>query len=169
MKKLFLIFLLSALLLTGCSAIEPEILFDEATEGIVCVILQDYNDGTIHYDAIDPGEQRQETAPFQSDPVEILTAGLVDSSLCDENGDPVEVTGDLLHIFELCSAQEREIQKMRILRQGEHLFVTLEWSVNFWDPHSVYYYDPVSDQLDELFTYDATQVVGLKILNLPCS
>lgn len=184
MKKLFLTLLLCALILTGCAAQEPEILFDEASEGIVSVILEDYNDGTIHYDTIGPDGQRQPAQPFESDPLEILTAAdgcfenyvenqppnrLVNVSLLDESGNPVEITETHRRIFELAAQQEHVITKMRILQTEEHHFVTIEWNVNFWDPHVFYYYDPAADTLTELCTYDATQVVGLKILNLPCS
>ena len=74
MKRLLIILLLCALILTGCAAQEPEILFDEAAEGIVSVILEDYNDGTIHYDTIGPDGQRQPAQPCESVPLEILTA-----------------------------------------------------------------------------------------------
>ena len=183
MKKL-LVLLLAALLLTGCKSSEPEILFDEASEGIVSVILEDYNDGTIHYDCIGPDGQRQSTQPFESDPVEILTAAedcfenyvenqppnrLVKAELLDESGGPVEITEPLRRIFELASEQEHVILKMQILRLNGHHFVTTEWNVNFWDPHALYYYDPAADALVHLYTYDATRVVGLKTLNLPRS
>lgn len=181
MKKLFTTLLLCALILTGCAPIEPEVSFDAATEGIVSVILEDYNDGTIHYDAIGPDGQRQETAPFDSDPIEILTVPdgcfenyvegqppnrLVQTALVDADGNPVEITEAEARIFTLAAKQEHVIQQMRILRVGEHRFATVEWNVNFWDPHVVLYYDPTADRLVELYTYDATQVVGLKILNL---
>ncbi|MBQ9952542.1 MAG: hypothetical protein IJO98_10485 [Clostridia bacterium] len=184
MKKLFIALLLCALMLTGCAAQEPEILFDEAAEGIVSVILEDYNDGTIHYDTIGPDGHRQPAQPFESDPLEILTAAegcfenhvenqppnrLVNVSLLDESGNPAEITGTHRRIFELASQQEHVITKMCILQTEEHHFVTIEWNVNFWDPHVVYYYDPAADTLTELCTYDATQAIGLKILNLPRS
>jgi len=153
-----LLILLAAVLLCGCSPSEPEILFDEVSEGIVSVILKDYNDGTIHYDTIGPDSQRQETAPFGSDPIEIV------SSDFEAVGNETD-----LRVIELAQAQDYTIETLRILRLGEHRFVTVEWAVNFWDPHTLYYYDPIADSLTELYTYDATQVVGLKILNLPRS
>lgn len=182
MKKLFLLFAALLLILTGCSSTEPEILFDEASEGLVSVILKDYNDGTIHYDTIGSDGQRQPTQPFESDPVEILTASsscfesstddshvknrLVKAELLDGSGEPVEIDETLRRIFALAAEQEHEILKMQILRTENHHFVTIEWNVNFWDPHVVLFYDPAADQLIELFTYDATHVIGLKILNL---
>lgn len=181
MKRLSAVLLLLSLILTGCTSTEPEILFDESTEGIVSVILQDTNDGTIHYDIIGPDGQRQPAQPFESEPAEILTVPdgcfenyvegqppnrLVRTALAHADGNPAEVTETEARIFTLASEQEHVIQKMQILRLGEHRFVTIEWNVNFWDPHVVLYYDPAADRLIELFTYDATQVVGLKILNL---
>lgn len=181
MKALAAILLLCALLLTGCTVTEPEILFDEASEGIVSVILKDTNDGTIHYDTIGPDGQRQPTQPFESEPIEILTAAegcfenyeegqssnrLVKTELVHADGTPAEITPAEVRIFELAAEQEHVILDMRILRAGEHRFVTIEWNVNFWDPHVVLYYDPSSDRLIELFTYDATKVVGLRSLNL---
>ncbi len=94
---------------------------------------------------------------------------LVEAALTDESGNPVPITEALQRIFGLASQQEHVITQMRVLRQNEHLFVTIEWNVNFWDPHVLFYYDPAAASLVELYTYDATQVVGLKILNLPCS
>lgn len=181
MKKLFAVLLLWALTLTGCTSPEPEILFDEATEGIVSVILQDTNDGTIHYDCIGPGGQRQPTQPFESEPIETLTAAegcfenyiegqppnrLVKAELIHADGTIAEITPEEARIFELAAQQEHVILEMRILRSGEHRFVTIEWNVNFWDPHVVLYYDSSTDRLVELFTYDATKVIGLKSLNL---
>jgi len=188
MKRLILVLLLAALMLTGCSSNEPEVLFDEATEGIISVILQDTNDGTIHYDTIGPDGQRQETQPFESDQLEILTAAsncyktyhneeqrtfsnkLVRTVIYDENEQRAEITDTIQRIFKLVEQQvEHGIFSMRILRQGEHHFVTTSLNVNFWLPHEIYYYDPAVDQLVKLYTYDATKVIGLKILNLPCS
>lgn len=184
MKRLLMLLLLAAIALTACSSTEPEILFDAATEGIISVILEDYNDGAIHYDTIGPNGQRQEAQPFEGAPLEILTAEegcfenyvegqppnrLLKCALRDENGNPAEVTESDARIFELASEQEHVITKMRILHQGEHSFAAIEWNVNFWDPHVLYYYDPAAERLVELYTYDATQVVGLKILNLPSS
>lgn len=181
MKKVFAILLLCALTLAGCSVNENEILFDEATEGIVSVILQDTNDGTLHYDTIGSYGRRQPTQTFESDPVEILTAAndcfenyvegqspnrLLRAALVDTNGQPVELTDVESRIFELAAEQEHVIMEMRILRVGEHRFVTLDLNVNLWSPHVVLYYDPDADQLIKLHTYDATSVIGLKILNL---
>ena len=161
MRKLIPILILCLLTFSACSSTEPEILFDEAAEGIVSVILKDYNDGTIHYDTIGPNDQRQETVPFESDALEILTS---DGITLDSDSDETD-----LRILELAQSQNYTIQTLRILKQGEHRFVTVEWSVNFWDPHTLYYYDPSVDSLNELYTYDATQVVGVKIRNLPRS
>ena len=188
MKKLILLLLLMTFMLTGCSSNEPEILFDEATEGIVSVILQDYNDGTIHYDTIGPDGQRQPTQPFESDPVEILTAyrdcfesyhneekrtfsnRLVRIDVHDEKDQRAEVTEPIRRIFELVERQvDHNILELRILRQGEHYFMTTDLNVNIFSPHVVYYYDPNADELIKLCTYDATQVIGMKILNLPRS
>lgn len=185
MKKFFAILLFFALTLTGCTSTEPEILFDEASEGIVSVILKDTNDGTIHYDCIGPDGQRQPTQPFESDPLEILTAchdcfetyhndekrtfssKLVRTAVYDENDRPAKVTEPVRRIFELVELQvDHDILELRILRQGEHYFVTTMLNVNLWAPHEVYYFDPDADRLTELYTYDATRVVGLKILNL---
>lgn len=188
MKRLFILSLLTVLMLTGCSSNEPEILFDEATEGIVSVILEDYNDGTIHFDTIGPNGQRQPTQSFESDPVEILIAyrdcfesyhneekrtfsnRLVRVDVHDGKDQRAEVTDPIRRIFELVERQvDHNILELRILRQGEHHFVTTDLNVNIFSPHVVYFYDPNADELIELYTYDATQVVGIKILNLPCS
>ena len=181
MKKTFVLLLLCALALTGCSAGLPEILFDEASEGLVSVILRDYNDGTIHYDTIGPGGLRQPAQPFDGEPVEILAAPsdcfesytdghvknrLVKTELLDESGASVEIDDTLQRIFELAAEQEHVMTQLRVLRLAGRHFVTAEWNVNFWDPHVLYYFDPAADKLTELYTYDATQVVGLKILNL---
>lgn len=187
MKRTRLIFLLLSLSLAlcACTATEPEILFDEASQGLVSVILRDYNDGTIHYDTVGPDGLRQPTQPFESDPLEILTAAdgcfetvgdentgnfrnaLILVSVLDENGQPAEVTESIRRIFELTAQNEQhEILKLRILRQGELYFATVELNVNIWLPHKLYFYDPAADALTELYTYDATQVIGLKVLNL---
>jgi len=181
MKRLFIIGLLCVLTLAGCSATEPEILFDEASQGLVSVILQDYNDGSIHYDTVGPDGQRQPAEPFEGEAVQILTAAegcfenhvenqppnrLVKAEFLDESGTPAKVTEDLRRILELASQQEHVITKLRVLRTQSAHFVTAEWNVNFWDPHVLYYYDPAADALTELCTYDATQVIGLKTLNL---
>lgn len=181
MKKVFSLLLLCALALAGCSTNESEILFDEATEGIVSVILQDTNDGTLHYDTIARDGRRQPTQTFESEPIEILTAAddcfenyvegqspnrLLRAALVDANGQSVEMTEVESRIFELAAQEEHVIMEMRILRAGERHFVTLDLNVNLWSPHMVLYYDPIADQLTELYTYDATRVIGLKILNL---
>ena len=189
MKKLLLIaFMAFSILLTGCNSNEPEILFDEAAEGIVSVILEDTNDGTIHYDTIGPDDQRQPTQPFESDPIEIFTADhdsfeiyhndekrtfsnrLIRTAVHDENDQPAEVTEPIRRIFELVEQQvDHMILELRILRQGEHHFVTADLNVNIFSPHVVYYYEQSTDQLIKLYTYDATEVIGIKILNLPRS
>lgn len=182
MKKVFSLLLLCALALAGCSTNESEILFDEATEGVVSVILKDTNDGTIHYDTIASDGRRQPAQPFESEPIEILTAAddcfecsadngqltnrLLRTELLDVDGQPVEIKEVESRIFELAAEQQHVIMEMRILRAGELRFVTLDLNVNLWLPHMVLYYDPIADQLAELYTYDATRVVGLKILNL---
>lgn len=183
--RLILLMLLLSLALCACTSTETEILFDEASQGLVSVILRDYNDGTIHYDTVGPDGLRQPTQPFESDPLEILTAAdgcfetfrnentgnfcnaLIRVSVLDENGQPAEVTESIRRIFELAAQNEQhEILKLRVLHQGELCFATVELNVNIWLPHKLYYYDPVSDALTELYTYDATQVIGLKVLNL---
>ena len=178
MKRLFILILLAAVLLSGCNSNELEILFDEATEGIVSVILKDYNDGTIHSDCIGPDGQRQPTQEFESDPVDIystpaltfdLDNTILSYRLNDENGDPVEVSETYKRIFELAAAADHNLLQLSIYQLEEHIFAVAQWNVNIWWPHVVYYYDMSADRLIELYKYDATQVVGLKTLNLPRS
>lgn len=173
MKKLFLLCAALLLILTGCGGYEPEILFDEAAEGIVSVILEDYNDGTIHYDTVGPDGQRQETAPFESDPIEILTAaeGCFETTeesvnrLVKVELENAEADAVISRIFELCSGIEHEIKKLYILRINDEYFAVAELNIKTWLPARLYHYD--ADALTELYTYDATKVIGMKILNLP--
>ncbi len=181
MKKIFPTLLL-ILTLSACSPQQSEILFDETVQGILKVILQDYNDGTIHYDAIGPDGQRQETQEFESLPIEIYTLPrdcieyipgdrpnkLATPKLTDANGNSIEIDKTLQRILDLlCQNEEHWLLNLRILKQGEHYFVNHELNVNLWWPSIVSYYDPAQDILIELYTYDATKVIGLIPINLP--
>jgi hypothetical protein len=67
MRRYLLYILITALfLLSGCTDQVPEE-FNAETEGIVEVILRDYNDGTIHYDCVGPDKMRKETEEFVSE------------------------------------------------------------------------------------------------------
>lgn len=179
MRKYALLLLALLLTLTGCSTDEPEILFDEASQGLVKVILQDTNDGTIHYDTVGPmdGENRlrQPTQPFESDPLRIYRtpdgcmdagSGVLCAELLDENGSPVEETETYARIFEIVSESENSVLSVSIYQLEDHVFVVEEWNVNFWSPYVLYYYDPCVDDLILLYKYDSTQVIGLKPLNI---
>lgn len=179
MRKYLLLLFALLLALTGCSSNEPEILFDEATEGLVSVILQDTNDGTIHYDTIGPvdGETRlrQPAQPFESAPLRIYRTpdgcidagnGILCAELLDENGSPVEVDKTYARIFEIVSETENDVLSVSIYQLKDHVFVVEEWNVNFWSPYVLYYYDPGKDDLILLYKYDSTQVIGLKPLNI---
>lgn len=175
MKRLLLLLTALCVLLAGCASDEPEILFDEATEGLVSVILEDTNDCTIHYDTVGPMDGdtrlRQETAPFESEPMEIChsLAGSFDSSmpaLYDADGNPVEVTEEYARIFRLASETGQSILSLSIYQLENEIFAVAEWNVNFWSPYVLYYYDAETDSLAELYRYDSTRIIGLKPLNI---
>lgn len=156
--------------------------FDPQTSGIVDVVLQDYNDGTIHFDCIGAGQTRRVTEEFISDAAEILYAdpGCFDSSveggkvqnhllkisLTDAEGNPIESTPVIDRIFAEAAELDHSILKMYIIRREEHHFPVIELNVNMWWPCGLYYYDQTSNRLIELYTYDATEITGLKIRNL---
>lgn len=178
MKRLFLLLTFLALLLSGCGAQKPEILFDEATQGVVSVILEDTNDCTIHYDTVGPmdGETRlrQETQPFESDPVRIYKAPygcfdldntILSMELLDEDGNPVEVTETYARIFELAARADHNVMSITIYQLEKNIFVVAEWNVNLWSPFVLYHYDQDADKLDLLYKYDATRVIGIRVLN----
>lgn len=177
-KSAFFILLCVLLTVSLCSCSVPaEDDFDIASEGIAEVILRDYNDGTIHYDCVGPNRTRREMEAFVSEASEILFAGhdcfegeenhLVHIVLTDASGNPAASTPVIDRIFEKASDLPREILKMYILRQNEHHFVVAELNQTAFVPCKLYYFDPAADQLIELYSYDATEIIGIRIRNLP--
>lgn len=182
-KYLFTILLASLLTISllGCS-LPAEDEFDIETQGIVEVILRDYNDGTIHFDCVGPNKTRRETAEFASETSEILFAAsdcfetsveenrvmnrLVHVALTDSDGNPAKSTPVIDRIFEKAAGIPHGILKMYILRQGEHHFVVAELNVNMFSPCKLFYFDQKRDQLTELYSYDATEVIGLRVRNI---
>lgn len=155
--------------------------FDPETDGIVDVVLRDYNDGTLHFDCVGPNQTRRVVDEFISDPTEILHVApgcfdsfvedgevqnrLVKVLLTDAEGNPAESTPAIDRIFEKAAQLNHSILKMYIFRMGEHHFPVIELNVNMWWPCGLYYYNQTSDRLIELYTYDATEITGLKIRN----
>ena len=177
--SLISLLLLLTLFLCACGASEPEPAFDEASEGVISVILEDTNDCTIHYDTIGPvsGETRlrQETQPFESDPVRIyktphgcfdLDNNILSVQLIDENSNPVEVTETYARIIELAAQADHNVMAITIYQLEQEIFAVAEWNVNLWSPFVLYHFDQDADKLELLYKYDATRVVGIRILNL---
>ena len=156
--------------------------FDPETAGIVDVVLRDYNDGTVHFDCVGPDQTRRITEEFISDAAEILYAehGCFDSyvengnvlnqlmkiSLTGADGNPIASTPVIDRIFEKVSESDHAILNMYIFRIGERHFPVVELNVNLFWPCTLYYYDEAADRLIELYSYDATEINGLRIRNL---
>lgn len=148
--------------------------FNISTEGIVEVILRDYNDGTLHYDCVGPNQTRRETDTFQSDPVHIYRAEpeyfspeneILQVRLTDEHGDEVEITPDIENIFHFASGIDHAVHDLYILDHKDACLVVVELNVNMWWPCRLYHYDPATTQFTQLYTYDATEIIGLRIRN----
>ena len=175
-----LILTLLVMLLSGCSVPEEDD-FDIATKGIVDVILRDYNDGTVHYDCVGPDKLRKETEEFVSEASEILFAEdgcfeseaegnqvenhLIHVALTDADGNPAASTPVIDRIFEKAAEIPHEISKLYILRQDDYHFAVAELNINMFSPCKLFYYDHRQDKLTELYSYDATEVIGLRIRN----
>lgn len=155
--------------------------FDPEAVGIVDVVLRDYNDGTIHFDCIGPDQTRRVVDAFISDAAEVVYAQpdcfessaedgkvlnrLVKIALTDASGNPAESSPIIDRIFEKVSEIDHAVLKTYIFRIGEHHFPVVEPNVNLFSPCTLYYYDQSSDRLIELYTYDATEIIGLRVRN----
>ena len=50
-----------------------------------------------------------------------------------------------------------------LIRADDLWFLQIMLNVNLWTPYELYWYNPVSDRLVEMTTFDGKEVVGLEI------
>ena len=50
-----------------------------------------------------------------------------------------------------------------LIRADDLWFLQVMLNVNLWTPYELYWYNPVSDRLVEMTTFDGKEVVGLEI------
>lgn len=161
--------------------------FDVERQGVVDVIVKDHHgdDDTLLYYAISGSGQAQEIEPFEPD--EMTVVSIVPGSLesyvdreqnkvlnrlrevwvYDENGQQVESTDPLVDaVMQQAAKLEHSMLVLRIMQVGEHVFLYAELNVNWWCPCELYWYDPVQDRLIELYTFNALEVVGLRVRDM---
>lgn len=166
----------------------PDDPFDPALEGLVDVRTRtlaapDQPTGTEQCYVLAKGKRIRQTAAFTPDDatVRLIPDGCVESYLddargvvanrliraawTDEQGVSLPVPDRLLPLFSRLAELEHDLFHIRVFCTGEETFVFLMRNVNLWTPCALYYYNPVSETLTELFTWSSEEVVSLRIRN----
>lgn len=161
--------------------------FDVERQGVVDVIVKDHHgdDDTLLYYAISTSGQAQEIAPFEADGMTVLRVSpnslesyidreknavlnrLQEVWVYDESGQLVKNTDPLVDaVMQQAAKLEHDIMELCIMQVGEATFLHTELNVNWWCPCELYWYDPVQDRLIELYTFNALEVVGLRVRDM---
>ena len=90
-------------------------------------------------------------------------AALTGLQVLDGEGNPVEKTPEMNRILELGGENEHAIMAAWLIRAEDQWFLQVMLNVNLWTPYELYWYNPVSDRLVEMTTFDGKEVVGLEI------
>ena len=95
--------------------------------------------------------------------VSLYKNSLTGLQVLDGEGHPVEKTPEMNRILELGGENEHAIMAAWLIRADDLWFLQVMLNVNLWTPYELYWYNPVSDRLVEMTTFDGKEVVGLEI------
>ena len=87
-----------------------------------------------------------------------------DSKSCSVrlNGKEVSISDELKNIIISVSTLEHEIWSNKIIKSGDEYYVIVSFNVNLSDPYNIYKYDKSSKKLNEIYSFDAEDVIGIK-------
>ena len=81
----------------------------------------------------------------------------------DGKGVPAEKTQEMDHILELGEENKHSILDRWLIYTDGFWFLQVMLNVNLWTPYELYWYNPASDKLVEMTTFDGKEVVGLEV------
>ena len=81
----------------------------------------------------------------------------------DGKGVPAEKTQEMDHILELGEENKHSILDRWLIYTDGLWFLQVMLNVNLWTPYELYWYNPASDKLVEMTTFDGKEVVGLEV------
>lgn len=90
-------------------------------------------------------------------------AALTGLQVLDGEGHPVGKTPEMNRILELGGENEHAVMAAWLICADDLWFLQVMLNVNLWTPYELYWYNPVSDRLVEMTTFDGKEVVGLEI------
>ena len=160
--------------------------FDPEVIGVVDVIVTDHHgdDDTLHYYNIGAGHLKQECEPFEPDGMTVYTmdtSGLesyIDREknkvlnrlkyirIEDAQGSEISPTPLMEAVVTRSATLEHDIMELHLFEVDGEIFLQTELNVNWWCPVELYWYDTEKDRLIELYTFDALEIVGLRIRDL---
>lgn len=88
---------------------------------------------------------------------------LADVQVVDSKGVPAEKTQEMDHILELGEENKHSILDRWLIYTDGFWFLQVMLNVNLWTPYELYWYNPASDKLVEMTTFDGKEVVGLEV------
>lgn len=160
--------------------------FDSDVMGVVDVIVVDHHgeDDTPHYYTIGTGRVKQECESFDPDDIIVYTVdwrGLesyIDREknkvlnrlnyihIEDNQGNEIAPTPLMKAVVTQAATLEHNIIGLHIFQVGKEIFLQTELNVNLWCPVELYWYNPDTGKLVELYTFDGLEVVGMRIRDL---
>ncbi|MGN1020514.1 MAG: hypothetical protein ACI4O7_09060 [Aristaeellaceae bacterium] len=149
---------------------------------ILEVQLQDAHTGEITWEAVGLAELTRTTEPFEADTPWTHTFCCFDSYI-DSSGsrsrvlnfredawlsedDRAVLAEDPVidRLLDQVAALEHSIMSAKVIRQDGAYYAVVDFNVNLWWPFKLYRYDPDTDTLTLLCTFDGQDVVALRLL-----
>lgn len=149
---------------------------------ILEVQLQDEHTGEITWEAVEQDGRTRPTEPFDADIPWTHTFHCFDSYIeCSENrsrvlnfreeaglsdADRAVLAEDpaIDRLLDQVAALEHSIMTAKVIRQDGEYFAVVDFNVNLWWPFKLYRYDPDTDTLTHLCTFNGQDVVALRTL-----
>ena len=149
---------------------------------ILEVQLQDEHTGEITWEAVRLAELTRPTEPFDADVPWTHTFRCFDSYI-DRSGNQSRVLNfredarlgeddravlaedpAIDRLLDQVAALEHSIMSAKVIRQDGAYYAVVDFNVNLWCPFRLYRYDPVTDTLTYLYTFNGQDVIALRTL-----
>lgn len=149
---------------------------------ILEVQLQDEYTGELTYNAVDQDGRTRPTEPFDTDAPWTHTFHCFDSyiersenqsrvlnfredaGLSDADRAVLAEDPAIDRLLDQVAALEHSIMTAKVIRQDGEYFAVVDFNVNLWWPFKLYRYDPDTDTLTHLCTFNGQDVVALRPL-----
>ena len=185
MKRFLIVLVLLALLAVLPVAMKLLLIADRSPvpfTPILEVQLQDEHTGEITWEAVGLAELTRPTESFDADTPWTHTFRCFDSyiersenrsrvlnfredaMLAEDDRAVLAEDPAIDRLLDQVAALEHSIISAKVIRQDGEYFAVVDFNVNLWWPFRLYRYDPVTDTLTLLCTFNGQDVIALRTL-----